>query len=223
MGPRASTPSAHATPARTILTDIPSLKEPLVLACSQRAGGNCDCAAQALAHGLQEAGTAARLLFLRDMDLTACRGCQACSRSPGHRCVLMEHDQSEELFRLLLGAPMLFLAAPIYFYHLPAFFKGFIDRAQRYYEARTGGDPGFAALPQRSAHACLLAGRPRGDRLFEGSLLTLRYFLWPFNATLGQPLCLPGYDAAADLRRDAQAVARISQFAQAAWKNAGRP
>lgn len=197
-------------------------ESPLVLACSPRKGGNSDTAAALLAEGLTSAGATPRLVHLRDLDLKPCRGCQACGRDPQHRCVLMERDQSEELFRLIMAAPMLFFAAPIFYYHLPAGFKGFIDRGQRYYEARLAGDPEISALPPRQAHMCMVSGRPRGEKLFEGSLLTMRYFLWPFNVTLGEPLLLPGYDAPGDLSGDESARARVREFASGAWTAAGR-
>lgn len=195
---------------------------PLVLACSPRKGGNSDTAAALLAEGLISAGASPLLVHLRDLDITPCRGCQACGRDPQHRCVLMEQDQSEELFRLIMAAPMLFFASPIFFYHLPAGFKGFIDRAQRFYEARLSGDPALAALAPKSAHMCMVSGRPRGEKLFEGSFLTMRYFLWPFNATLGEPLLLPGYDGPDDLAGDESARAKAREFASNVWKAAGR-
>lgn len=206
----------------SIIPGTPAQESPLVLACSPRKGGNSDSAAALLAEGLTSAGASPRLVHLRDLDITPCRGCQACGRDPQHRCVLMERDQSEELFRLIMAAPMLFFAAPIFYYHLPASFKGFIDRGQRYYEARLAGDPALAALAPRQAHMCMVSGRPRGEKLFEGSLLTMRYFLWPFNVTLGEPLLLPGYDAPGDLSGDDSARARVREFASGAWTAAGR-
>lgn len=207
---------------KSIAGDDPAQASPLVLACSPRKGGNSDAAAALLAEGLLAAGATPRLVHLRELDLKPCRGCQACGRDPQHRCVLMERDQSEELFRLIMAAPMLFFAAPIFYYHLPATFKGFIDRGQRYYEARLAGDPEITALAPRLAHMCMVSGRPRGEKLFEGSLLTMRYFLWPFNVTLGEPLLLPGYDAPGDLSGDGTARDRVREFASAAWTAAGR-
>lgn len=194
---------------------------PLILACSPRKGGNSDAAALALAGGLERAGAEPRLVHLRERTVLPCLGCQACGKSRGHACALMGRDDAEELFSLIIRAPMLFITAPIYFYHLPAAFKGFIDRAQRYYEARNAGDPGIEALPERSAHVCLISGRPRGERLFEGSLLSLRYFLWPFRVRLVEPLCLPGFDGPADLARDGEAMGRAARYAADAWAGRG--
>jgi len=136
--------------------------------------------------------------------------------------VLQATDQAETVFGWMLAAPLLLFSSPIYFYHLPAGFKGLIDRAQRFYAARIAEDPVLTALSRRSAHVCLVAGRPRGEKLFEGSLLTLRYFLWPFNVALAEPLCLPGLDAPGDLRAAPEAEARVAAYAAQAWENKGR-
>jgi len=189
---------------------------PLVLACGPRAGGNSDQAAELLALGLEQAGTPPRLLHLREADPAPCQGCQACSRAPGFACPLMDKDGAEHVFGLIKAAPLIFFVSPIYFYHLPGQFKGFIDRAQRHYEAWAAGDPAMTALPQRRAHACLVAGRPRGERLFEGALLTLTYFLRPFNVRLGEPLTLLGLDGPGDLRADEPARQRVLDFSRRA-------
>jgi putative NADPH-quinone reductase len=206
----------------SIVQNLREEHAPLVLACSPRKGGNSDFAADLIVRGLKSAGAEPRLFHLRDLDLLPCLGCQTCGKSAGNRCVLMDKDQSEMLFQLILASPMLFLASPIYFYHLPASFKGFIDRAQRYYEAKIAGDPGLETLKPRQAHVCLVAGRPKGERLFEGSLLTLRYFLWPFNVTLAEPLCLPGVDRSGDLDSDSTVKDRVVRYAFEAWQGAGR-
>jgi putative NADPH-quinone reductase len=195
-------------------------ESPLVLACGPRKGGNTDHAARIMAEALEAAGAKPRLVALRELDVAPCRGCQACHWAAGHACPLMGEDDAEALFRLITGAPMIFLAAPIYYYHLPAGFKGFIDRGQRYFEARMAGDAGLTSLPPRLAHACFVAGRPKGEKLFEGSLLTLKYFFWPFQITLGEHLGLRGLDRPGDLKADARAAASVTRFAGQAW--AGR-
>jgi len=200
----------------------PDDSRPLVLACGPRAKGNSDRAAELMAQGLAQAGAAPRLAYLRDMAVSPCLGCQRCAVSPGHACVLQATDQAETVFGWILAAPLVLFSSPIYFYHLPAGFKGLIDRAQRFYAARMAGDPALAALPRRTAQVCLVAGRPRGEKLFEGSLLTLRYFLWPFNVALAEPLCLPGLDAPGDLRAAPDTEARVAAYAAQAWQSLER-
>ena len=65
-------------------------------------------------------------------------------------------------------------------------------------------------------HVLLVAGRKQGERLFEGALLTLKYFLWPFHRHPVEPCLLRGLDAPGDLAADSPSRARISAYAQAA-------
>lgn len=191
---------------------------PLVLACGPRKGGNSDLAARLMAEGLESAGASPELVFLREREVIPCRGCQACGEAPGFACALMKRDRAEDLFRQVLTAPALFFASPIYFYHVPALFKGFIDRAQRYYAARVSGDPVLNSLSGRPAHVLLVAGRPRGERLFDGTLITMKYFLWPFGAVLAGDHRLYGVDGQDDLRNDGKASDAVREFAARAWE-----
>lgn len=188
--------------------------------CSPRAGGNSDAAALAFAEGATEAGGAVRFQALRDRTLLACRGCQVCARPP-HACPLMNRDESEAFFADLLAAPLVCFAAPIYFYHLPGFFKGLVDRAQRYFAMAEAGSPLLAGLSPRPAFVILQAGRPKGEKLFEGSLLTLKYFLKPFRMTLAEPLLLRGKDGPRDLADDPAALEAVREYGRQAGRLAG--
>lgn len=179
-----------------------------VLACSPRAGGNSDAAAELFARGAEEAGAAVRLLALREQRILPCAGCGACAEPP-HACALAGADRAEELFGLLETAAAVCLASPIYFYHLPAPFKAWIDRGQSRWQRRQAGDPALAALARRPAYACLVAGRKKGGLLFSGSLLTLKYFLAPFSLELAEPLTLRGLDRPGDLAADPAAAAAL--------------
>jgi multimeric flavodoxin WrbA len=191
---------------------------PVVFLCGPRAGGNSDAAGRAFAAGLARAGHTPWIIALRDHSVAPCRGCGACA-GPAHRCVLdRPGDDAAELFAALDAAPVAAFAAPIYFYHVPALFKAFIDRAQRRYEIRQAEGPG--ETPDRLAYPLLVAGRPRGERLFEGALITLKYFLWPFGFLPGPATLLRGLDAPGDLAGDAEALAAVEAAGEAAGEAA---
>jgi len=179
-----------------------------VLAGSPRAGGTSDAAAELFAQGAARAGAEVRRAAVRDYRVQPCIGCGACAVPP-HACVLAAGDRAGELFDLCLDAAAVAIASPIYFYHLPGLLKAWIDRGQSLYARREAGDPALASLPVRPAWACLVAGRPRGEQLFAGSLLTLKYFLAPLRLELTEPLTFRGLDAPGDLRADAAACAAI--------------
>ncbi|MGE4297876.1 MAG: flavodoxin family protein [Desulfovibrionaceae bacterium] len=189
----------------------------VVFACSPRKGGNTDVAAALLAQGVQEAGGRADVVYLRDHAVAGCMACGHCERDPACGCALAATDQAESLFALLLATPCAIFASPIYFYSVPAHFKAFIDRAQRYYVLKRRPESTMACLPWRKAHVVLAAGRVRGDYLFDGALRTLRVFLDPFNLTLDAPLLLRGLDAHGELATDATRRDQLRAHGRAAW------
>ena len=175
---------------------------PLLLACSPRPGGNTATMATHVAQGLGAGSGAARLLFLRDTPIAPCTGCNAC-RDTG-RCILPDSPAVTALHECVRAAPALFVFAPVYFYHLPAQLKAFVDRAQYLWQ-------GAAPTPReatRPAWLGMVAGRARGKELFSGSERTLRCFLALCGFHLQGSLFLRGYDDAGALAADAAALER---------------
>ncbi|MFR1533513.1 MAG: flavodoxin family protein [Bilophila wadsworthia] len=124
---------------------------------------------------------------LREYAIHPCIGCGYCSAHPGH-CVF-DGDDVADLFRRMEHADSLILNIPVYFYGPPALLKGFIDRAQIFWEQRREG----TRTPRRPAQAVLCAARTQGDRLFEANLLILRCF-WIRWIQLHEPLFLRGVE-----------------------------
>lgn len=189
------------------------------LACSPRGGGNTDTATALFAQGFTDAGGRIEVAHLRTYNVAPCVSCQHCERTPEGSCPLSPTDNSTPLFDMLLTAPTLFIASPIYFYHLPAQLKAFIDRGQSHWIRRARGDSTLESLPRRTAWVTLVAGRKQGDRLFEGSLITLRYFLRIFNFDLAPPLTLLGCDDAASLGGNTDLVARVHAYGSQAARH----
>ena len=191
-----------------------------VIACSHRAGGNSDAAAALLARGVREAGASARVVDLRQYRVLPCLACRACAAEAQSRCVLAAKDDTESLFHVLLAARAVIFASPIYFYGLPSLCKTWVDRSQRFWEARRKGDAWLAAVPQRPAFACFVAGQPKGEKLFDGARLTLKYFLVNFGLTLSEPLGVRGMDAAGDLLSNAGHMRAVLELGHRAGKAA---
>ncbi len=172
-----------------------------VYGCSPRKGGNSDFASFLIEGELAALGVDCKGALLREHRIDFCIGCQACANPGklGKLCVFSGKDDGEKLFGPLLGSEKLFFTAPIYFYHLPAQFKGWIDRCQSYWNLRRQGSSLLEGLPRRKAHVVLICAREKGDKIFQGSLLSLRLFLEPFNIELAEPLLLRGLDEPGDL------------------------
>ncbi|SKA78190.1 Flavodoxin-like fold [Desulfobaculum bizertense DSM 18034] len=188
-----------------------SLRQSAIFSCSPSAHGCCDIAADNFAQGVQAAGGALRGDFLRRYKIEPCQGCYRCKHDRNRACYLTKIDHSDSLFQRLYDAPFAFFSAPIYFYHVPAHFKAWIDRSQCYFLRKEDGDETLNALPRRKAYVSLCAGRKDGEKLFEGTLLTLKYFLRIFNFELQEPYLYRGSDAgdpelADTIRQEMQAL-----------------
>ncbi len=152
---------------------------PCIVACSPRKNGNSDAMAESFAQGVHSVGGNARILFLREYTIFPCTACYACLKHPEATCVRAGEDDTELLFATLLAAPFVFFASPIFFYHLPAQLKALVDRAHRFWVQHENMAYTKEVVQQRivtPAMVGLVAARAQGDKLFEGSLLTLQYF-----------------------------------------------
>lgn len=200
-----------------------------VFACSPRAGGNSDFMVHNFVQGVRGSGGEVEVTFLRDYTILPCNVCHSCIDHPDNRCLLSDRDDAEKLFRRMQAAPLVFIAAPIFFYHLPAPFKAFIDRAQCHWERREKArkQPGWTPNPApRPGIAALVASRTRGDKLFEGSMLTLRYFFDTLDIRIMESCQLMGYDGPEELAVDGVACMRLYEMGAHAQamvvENAGR-
>lgn len=196
-----------------LLSTQDTADSPAILSCSPRPGGNSDHAAKLFARGVGGVmGAEARVEYLRRFRVEPCVSCYRCKHDPRRACYLSDMDHSGRLFSMLMNAPYLFLSSPIYYYHVPAQFKAWIDRSQCHFIRKQDGDQQLLSLPRRKAYVCLIAGRSQGDKLFEGSLLTLKYFLNVFNFEMQEPLLLKGLDESGALERSATSITALEQM-----------
>ena len=189
---------------------------PLVLMASPHAGGVSDTLAGSFAAGLEDAGCAPARVALREHPVLPCTGCGACARPP-HACVLAGEDDAEWLFARFAEAPLVVLASPIYFYALPAPFKAWIERGQRFWAASSeggGARPGTSSASggAKPVLALLAAGRPHGEELYSGALRTLRWFLPLLGARLVESRCFRGLDRIEDARHRADDLETIQEW-----------
>ena len=188
-----------------------------VFACSPRSSGNTDLMVHNFMQGVRAAGGSVEVTNLRDYAVMPCVACHYCVEEANANCRLAGRDDAETLFRQIEEAPLVCMVSPIFFYHLPAQLKCLIDRAQRYWVLRqrqfkSAPPPPRQALPGRPAFVGLVAARVRGDKLFEGSMLTLKYFFDLFDIRIADVCHLMGYDQPDELARDGAACMRLYEM-----------
>ena len=184
-------------------------------ACSPRASGNTDLMVHNFVQGVRAGGGSVEVTYLRDYTVLPCAACHYCAKDADADCLLAKRDDAETLFRQIQEAPLVCMVSPIFFYHLPAQLKCLIDRAQRYWmrrQAQFKKSPDWQTPPSRPAFIGLVAARARGEKLFDGSLLTLKYFFDVFDIRVVDGCQLTGYDQPDDLARDGVACMRLYEM-----------
>ena len=186
-----------------------------VFACSPRASGNTDLMVHNFVQGVRSTKGSVEVTCLRDYNVLPCMACHYCSEETNVNCLLAKRDDAETLFRQIEAAALVCVLSPIFFYHLPAHFKCLIDRAQHYWVRRRReftNSSNRQTPPVRPGLVGLVAARTRGEKLFEGSMLTLKYFFDLFDIRVVDGCNLTGYDQPDDLARDGVACMRLYEM-----------
>lgn len=150
---------------------------------SPRHKGNSEILLNYALKGAIDSEAKIRKVSLYDLDFCGCIECNDCFESG--ECSLT--DDMDEVYEAIELADRIILAAPMFFMALPAQTKAMIDRCQRYWATRyvlKESFPRLANSPRRYA-AYIGIGATNGSRLFDGTMLTLKYF---FDAIDMQPL-----------------------------------
>lgn len=99
----------------------------LVLKASPRKDGNTATMADELVRGLNDAGHSDVVEFsLNDLEIRPCQACDGCFRPPYAGCVL--DDDFMTIYPVFREADLVVFAAPVYWWHLCAQMKAFVDR-----------------------------------------------------------------------------------------------
>jgi multimeric flavodoxin WrbA len=164
---------------------------------SPRKDGNTDLLLQSCLRAMREQGIVPHEIALRDLQFSPCIECGGCAATGV--CVL--RDGMDSMYPHFLKSDIIILAAPVFFYGLNALAKAMVDRAQcfwakKYLLGQKVRDPGTA--PGKGV--LLSAGGSRGQKNFDGILLTVRYFFDALDMPLTRHLLLSGIDAKAAVR-----------------------
>ncbi|MFC1910155.1 flavodoxin family protein [Chloroflexota bacterium] len=137
---------------------------------SPRIKGNTDLLLDEALKGSRSEGAEVEKIIVAKLNIAPCKENYGCLKD-GH-CIF--HDDMEAIYSKLLSADRVIIASPIFFYALTAQLKALIDRGQALWARKhilnqpppDGGRKG----------AFIGVGATRGKNLFEGSILTLKYF-----------------------------------------------
>ncbi len=186
----------------------PSGARVLCVAGSPRRHGNSDTLLERCMEGVRRAGGEPDVLVVADAGISACRGCNACSRTGA--CVV--RDGMTTVYGRVDAADAIVVASPVYFATVPAVLKAFYDRMQPYWarvhvlgEAPPGRRPG-ALLVVRSG------GDPFGIR---AAVDTTRSVFAVLGLDYAHELAVEGVDAPGEIEGRPEALTRAAAIGAA--------
>ena len=185
----------------------------------RREGNTAALLSQAVA-GARAEGLGVTEIFLRDLKMSPCLEIYGCTRDG--ECAI--RDDFQAVRDAMLAADGIMLASPIFFYSVSAQVKILMDRFQSQWVKKhwLEGRPMGQSLATRKG-LFLSAGATRGRKLFDGALLSVKYFFDVLDTELWDYRLYRQLDFADDIQRHPEylteafqtgaALARILQAA----------
>ena len=163
---------------------------------SPRRKGNTATLLKKAVEGASDAGARVEEIVLRDLKMSPCLEIYGCNKAG--ECRLKDDFQAAR--DRILASQGLMLASPVFFYTVSAHTKILMDRFQslwvkKYWIEKTARDK----QTTRRKGLFISAGATKGKKLFDGILLSLKYFFEVIDMELWKALLYRGLDFEGDV------------------------
>lgn len=171
---------------------------------SPRRKGNTALLLKSAVSGAQNAGAQVEEIVLRDQKMSPCLEIYGCKKTG--RCVIK--DDFQRVYDQLLACQGLMLASPIFFYTVSAHTKILMDRCQSLWVKKYWLEKQpFGQRDFKRKGLFISVGATMGKRLFDGTMLTVRYFFDPLDMELWRSLLYRGLDFEGDVSKHPEYLA----------------
>ncbi len=167
---------------------------------SPRVGGNTDLLLDEALRAAKSQGAETEKISVDKLKISPCKEDYACLKDGN--CDI--RDAMDDIYPKLLSAGGVIIASPIFFYGLTSQAKALIDRCQalwarKYVLKQKPPDSGRQG-------AFIAVGATKGEKLFEGSILTVKYFFQTIGVGYGGELLIRGIDKKGEIREHPTAL-----------------
>ena len=158
---------------------------------SPRRRGNTATLLKHAVQGAVDAGAQVDKIILRDLKISPCLEIYACKKEG--RCAIK--DDFHNVVDQILSAKGLILASPIFFYTVSAHTKMLMDRCQSLWVKKYWIDKvPFGQWEPKRKGLFISVGATKGKKLFNGVLLTVKYFFDVLDMELFRSLLYRGLE-----------------------------
>lgn len=163
---------------------------------SPRRKGNTSVLLKRSVEGARASGAEVVEFVLRDLKISPCMEIYGCKKTG--TCVIK--DDFHSIRDQLLAAEGFMLASPIFFYTVSAHVKTFMDRCQSLWVKKYWIDKiPYGQWKATRKGLFISVGATHGKKLFDGALLTVKYFFDVLDTELWRSLLFRGLDFEGDV------------------------
>ena len=161
---------------------------------SPRIKGNTDLLLEEALKGAKSQGAEVEKIVVDKLKISPCKEYLGCFKDGN--CVI--RDDMDDIYPKLLGAHVVIIASPMFFYGVSSQGKALIDRCQALWARKHILKQ---SLPNSGRKGAFIAvGATKGKRLFEGAILTVKYFFEAIGVEYADELLIRGVDARGEIK-----------------------
>jgi len=165
---------------------------------SPRRDGNSAALLNQAVAGARHAGAQVEEIILRDYTISPCMEIYACIKTG--ECAI--RDDFPEILAKLEASDGILLASPIFFYSVSAHTKIFMDRCQSLWVRKYWIEKQPFGQNQETRKGVFISvGATSGKKLFDGAILTVKYFFDVLDAGLWRTVLCRGVDRKGEIDR----------------------
>ncbi len=168
---------------------------------SPRRQSNTEMLLDKALEGAKEAGAEVEKVLVSKLRISPCLEIYACFKDGN--CSI--RDDMQALYDKLLEADHIVFASPIFFYGITSQAKAVIDRCQALWGRRHVLGMGKEDKRVRGG-VFISVGATRGEKLFDGAVLTVKYFFDAVGVKYSGDLLVKGIDNKAQIREHPTAL-----------------
>ena len=167
---------------------------------SPRIKGNTNRLLDEALRGAQSQEAEVEDILVDKLKIAPCREYYGCLRDGN--CVI--RDDMDDIYPRLLAADCIIVASPIFFYGLTSQVKALIDRCQALWARRFVLKQKLTDSDRKGA--LIAVGATRGQKLFDGPILTVRNFFQIIGVKYVDELLIRGVDKRGEIKEHPTAL-----------------
>ena len=168
---------------------------------SPRRNSNTEILLDRALEGATDAGAEIEKVLISKLKISPCLEIYACFKDGN--CTIK--DDMRALYEKLVEADRIVFASPIFFYGVTGQAKSMIDRCQALWARRHVLGMGKEDKRARSG-VFISVGATQGEKLFDGAVLTVKYFFDAVGVKYSGDLLIRGIDNKAQIKERPTAV-----------------